>query len=229
MLATATHCLLRYGYQLTKPILADITVQPHWKSDNFQKSLAFTILIFFSSAISSQKAGTQQKHRCVCPKRNRSLLITEKPSVLFSLCGFHHHHSASIPPSSVPPSSPLCCFCWLSTGAHQSTPSPHTCTHALSNDFLPVKHATEAKLLFLRIYNPKGSSSKKKATQRALYKARGQSVAHLWMDTTPSISSQRTVEIISRKEVRFCWVASNNTGFPPILGGNRQTFTTTHV
>lgn len=48
MLTTATHCLLKYGYQLTKPILADITVQPHWKSDNFQKSLAFTILIFLA-------------------------------------------------------------------------------------------------------------------------------------------------------------------------------------
>lgn len=30
-------------------------------------------------------------------------------------------------------------------------------THTYSgNDFLPVKHATEAKLLFLRIYNLKG-------------------------------------------------------------------------
>lgn len=229
MLATATHCLLRYGYQLTKPILANITVQPHWKSDNFQKSLAFTILIFFSSAISSQKAGTQQKHRCVCPKRNRSLLITEKPSVLFSLCGFHHHHSASIPPSSVPPSSPLCCFCWLSTGAHQSTPSPHTCTHTLSNVFLPVKHATEAKLLFLRIYNPKGSSSKKKQLKELFIKPEGSQWLTSGWTLLPALAHSVQSRIISRKEVRFCWVTSNNTGFPPILGGNRQTFTTTHV
>lgn len=37
-----------------------------------------------------------------------------------------------------------------------------------------MKHATEAKLLFLRIYNPEGSvTKKKKVAERALYKAGG--------------------------------------------------------
>lgn len=46
--------------------------------------------------------------------------------------------------------------------SNQPPPPLHTRAHTPFNDFLPVKHATEAKLLFLRIYNPEGSVAKKK-------------------------------------------------------------------
>lgn len=58
--------------------------------------------------------------------------------------------------------------------SNQPPPPLHTRAHTPFNDFLPVKHATEAKLLFLRIYNPEGSVAKKrkkKVAERALYKA----------------------------------------------------------
>ena len=58
--------------------------------------------------------------------------------------------SSLVPLSSVRPPSSI----------HSLTLShTHTYTH---HDFLPVKHATEAKLFFLRIYNPKGSSRKRR-------------------------------------------------------------------
>lgn len=95
---------------------------------------------------------------CVFVLREQEAFNHREAECSTSLRGIHHYSpvlSAFIlnPPSPQPPDAP---------SSHTYTPS---------NDFLPVEHATEAKLLFLRIYNPKGSS--KKVAERALYKARG--------------------------------------------------------
>ena len=110
---------------------------------------------------------------CVFVLREQEPFNHRKATCSTSLHCIHHHSPVLLDPSIfnpsflIPPTPPL--------ARHPNPPTPfsltHTCTHTPSNDFLLVKHATEAKLLLLRIYNPKGSG--KKATERTLYKARG--------------------------------------------------------
>lgn len=111
------------------------------------------IFFFFYLSLTSSKRGQVCESVCVFVLKEQGPFNHRKAKCSTSLHGIHHH-SPVLPdpsifnPSFLTPPLPLLAI---------QTPQIHT---QPPNDFLPVRHATEAKLLFLRIYNPKGLRQK---------------------------------------------------------------------